>query len=367
MRQPIRGGIRLKGLKASGRFKSGNTRYYYRATGTPLPDAPKDSPDFLAAYAAAAKGEPLKSPKATHKAGTIGAAVRGYLASDVFLSLANTTKAQRRRIVEQIEDKYGTGNLTDLQAKHIRLDLAPMKPNPATHRLKAWRGLCRWAVDAGLIDTDPARDVRKPAAPKTDGHTPWEESDIATFRAFWAIGTPQRLALELMAHTGAAIGDATRLGRNNIKGGWITYKRHKSKTVCAIPLTESAPHWFPASPFLHECIEPVPRALTFLATTTGRPRSEKSAAQWFSAAARKAGIYGKTAHGVRKYLATAMAERGATPEQRMAILGHESSSQTREYSKTADAKRIIMGTDFDNSEAQVVKMEKKPNKNKGVF
>jgi len=70
---------------------------------------------------------------------------------------------------------------------------------------------------------------------------------------------------------------------------------------------------------------------------------------------------GKTDHGVRKYVAVTMTENGATPEQRMAILGHDTTKQTQEYSKSADAKKIISGTDFDNFSELVVKTPKKTN------
>jgi len=56
-----------------------------------------------------------------------------------------------------------------------------------------------------------------------------------------------------------------------------------------------------------------------------------------------------------------MTENGATPEQRMAILGHDTTKQTQEYSKSADAKKIISGTDFDNFSELVVKTPKKTN------
>ncbi|MEJ8560487.1 hypothetical protein QTO30_04080 [Yoonia sp. GPGPB17] len=58
---------------------------------------------------------------------------------------------------------------------------------------------------------------------------------------------------------------------------------------------------------------------------------------------------------MRKYLSTYMAERGANLEQRMAILGHDTTAQTRDYSKTADAKKIISGTQIDNSSEPVAK------------
>ena len=363
MRRTVRGGIRLRGLKVSGTFPSGNARHYYRANGMPLPDAPKDSAEFLAAYVAASKhGEgPLpKGPKAHHKTGTIGAGIRAYMAADTFFTLATGTRQTRRRILEKIEAAYGVGKLADLRAKHIRQDIAKLTPHPANARLKVWRALGRWWVDSGLIETDPARDVRTKATPDSDGHTPWTQADVDLFRSHWPVGNPQRLALELMASTGAAIGDAIRLGPNNIKDGWMTYRRQKSGTLSTVPV-ESAPVWFPTNPHLADCLSAAPMALTFLCTSSGKPRSAKAAAQWFSGSARAAGLdRGKTAHGVRKWLAVTMAERGATAEQRMAVLGHDTTSQTQAYSQSADAKRIISGTLFDNSPDQVVKLVKKP-------
>lgn len=356
----------MKGLKVSGRFPSGNPRHYFRTpTGSPdipLPDAPKDSPEFLKAYAEAAEGKRVKAPYVHHKSGTIGAAIRAFMASDFYRTRADSTREGWRRTLADFEGKYAKARLSDLQPKHIRQDLSPLKPNPANNRLKVWRALCKWSVADGLIESDPAREVRPKDAPKSDGFEPWVSSDVEMFRAFWAVGTPQRLALELMLHTGAAIGDAVKLGPGNVKSGWLSYKRNKSKTVCTCPFTAPKPAYFPGSPFLQECISKAPKGLTYLCTPKGHPRSAKSATQWFSKAAKKAGLDdGKAAHGVRKYLAVTMAEAGASEAQRMAILGHDTTTQTREYSKTADAKRIISGTEFDNFSERAVKTAKKPN------
>jgi hypothetical protein len=54
-----------------------------------------------------------------------------------------------------------------------------------------------------------------------------------------------------------------------------------------------------------------------------------------------------------------MSERGVTERQRMAILGHDTTSQAKDYAKFADARRIISGTDFDNSSEQVVNLVRK--------
>ena len=60
-------------------------------------------------------------------------------------------------------------------------------------------------------------------------------------------------------------------------------------------------------------------------------------------AARKAGIEGKSAHGLRVACATRLAERGASTHQIAAWTGHKSLSEVAHYSREADAKRLLDG------------------------
>ena len=174
--------------------------------------------------------------------------------------------------------------------------------------------------------------------------------------------------MELMLHTGAGATDACRIGPGHVdRDGWLRCKRAKSGTlaVCpfAPPATLSAPAWFEVSPYLAQCIDAASKHMTFLSAAKGAARSPKAAQQWFSRATKEAGLAsGKTAHGLRKLRSAMMAEAGATPEQRMATPGHKTSEQTREYSKTADAKKIISGTDFSNFSEQVGKTEDNASK-----
>lgn len=73
---------------------------------------------------------------------------------------------------------------------------------------------------------------------------------------------------------------------------------------------------------------------------------------------RAAGIEEESAHGVRKRLAIRVVEHGATEAQRMAILGHDRTAQAGKYCRTADARKIIRGTDFANSVEPVGKTGK---------
>ena len=363
MRRAVRGGVRLKHLSQSGRFPSGNPRFYFRPKGlrgVALPDLPPHAPGWLAAYnaALAAHDGSQPSPTVRHASGTIGAALRAHLASDHFLGLASSTRATRRRAIEDIERRYGPGRLGDLQTKHIRQDLARLQAHPANNRLKVWRGVCRGCVDAGLIDLDPARDVRKRGTPESDGYIAWTRDDVAKFRAHWPHRNAQRLAFELMHRTCSSIGDACALGPGMVKEGWLTYERRKSGSTATCPIAADAPAWFEADDHLTRCLALAPRHMTYIVTAKGAPLSHKSAAQWFSRACTAAGLPALSAHGIRKHRASVFKENGATAEQRMAVLGHETESEATHYSKSADLKKTIMGTEVPTDPDQSSKSAK---------
>lgn len=359
MRRDIRG-VRLKHLNASGRWPSGNVRFYYRPKGRkgiPLPDLPPDHPDWLAAYAAAASGKRIEAPQP--QTGTIAAGIAAYLASDVYLGLGSATRGNRRLTLDRLRRLYGDGSMATLRTQHIRQDLAKLPAHPANNRLKVWRGLCKWWVSVGLIETDPARDVERRRTPPSEGARPWTRDDMAAFREHWSVGTAQRLAFELLYQSCAAIGDMTRLGPGNVTDGWLVYTRQKSRSVATCPWTVPAPEWFEASPFLAQCIEAAPRGITFLLTAQKRPRSAKSAASWFSGACCEAGLPGLSAHGLRKGRAAMFRENGAQADQRMAILGHETAAEAAHYAKSADLRRIVSGTEKFQLATEVGTSQKK--------
>lgn len=354
MRRAIRGGVRLKHLNRSGSYPSGNARFYFRPKGqkgVPLPDLPSDHPEWMAAYSAllAAHDGRKPSPEVRHRTGTIGAALRAYMASDHFLGLASSTRAVWRRMIEDIEARYGEGRLSDLLPRHIRQDLARLPPHPANNRLKVWRAVGRWCVDAGLIDSDPTRDVRKRATAETEGHKAWTRADVAAFRQYWPHESQQRLAFELMHRTCASIGDACKLGPGMVREGWLHYRRKKSGSEAACPFSVPGPTWYEADEHLARCLAAAPKHMTFITTRTGAARSHKGAAQWFSRACDAAGLPELSAHGIRKHRASVFKENGATPEQRMAVLGHETQSEAARYSKSAELKKIVSGTESSNS------------------
>lgn len=280
-----------------------------------------------------------------------------------------STRERWRARCDDIRLRYGTAPLNKVTAKNIKRDLARYEGHAANNRLKVWRSLFRYWDEMGDVDVNVALMVTKRKTAKTDGFTPWTRVDFDLFRTHWAIGTPQRLAFELMYRTCAAIGDTCSLNISMVDAdGWLTYTRKKSKSVAMCPFHVVGPNWFEATDDLALCLDAVPKHFNYLTTQGGKARSEKAATTWFSKAARAAGLeQGKTAHGIRKGRSAIFKENGASSDQRMAILGHESEAEALHYSKSADLRRTIEGTKSSNSSEQVPTSKPNDLKRKGKY
>ena len=332
--------------------KGGRVYRYLRIPGQPrlrLPDLPPDSPGFLAAYA-----EAMAAVKTTIRApqGTINAMAEGFMRGPAFKGLSEGYRLILRRHIDAITDQADDARAIHLRTEHIQADLAPLLPNVASHRLKAWRAICRHGLESGMISADPSRAVVKKRAAKTEGHLVWSRDDVERFRAAHQIGSPTRAIFEVLHWTGARISDAVKIGPGNVgRDGVLAFTQTKTKDLAFVPWSCALPDY--ASDMdadraqLHAAIAPFAGHMTFLATH-GHSRSHKAAGHLLSEAARKLGIT-KTAHGLRKYRATVLAEAGATANQIAAWTGHQSLSEVSHYTRSADRRKAVMGTEQDQN------------------
>lgn len=340
MRQGV---SRLKGIKVI--TKANGQRYIYRRVGSalvPLPNLPENHPAFLAAYAAAGEAKP--TTKSKHKAGSIAALCEAYLGSGTFRKNAASTRNVFRLIINKISIARGPGMLKDLRPDHVRKDVRALTPGAASNRLKAWRAILKFAVDEGLIENNPARDVRAPHS-ITVSHHQWTQDEIEAYRKHWAIGMPERTAMEVIYWTGARCIDAVRLGTQMVQDGWLSFVQVKTGGTATCPI-HNLPTWCSGLSQDHKhflaCL-PTDR-IQWIVTRTGKPRSVKGLSQWMSRIASEAGLPANcTAHGLRAARAAALAETGATTHQIGAWTGHASLSEIAHYTRAADQIGILSG------------------------
>lgn len=322
-----------------------------------LPDLPHNHPEFLKAYLKATDNAESVVYGTMPKTGTIAAMIVAYKKSDHFMSLKKSTQYNRNTILELISIKRGSAKAIDLRAQHIKSDIAGLAPHPANNRLKTWRGLCKWAESANLITSNPALNVQKKKTPKTEGHTPWSLTDIEIFRNYWHIETPQRLAMELLYWTGSRCGDAVRLSQGMVDNdGWLNYTQEKTGGKVSIPWTRALPDWATNMDkdrlFLHSALDAKSgKHLTLVTTKRGKSQTAYGLSQWFSYATKKAFKdlgYTRSAHGLRKSRAIAIAEAGGTTHQIGAWTGHETLSEIQHYSQSADKKKLLSGVEQEH-------------------
>lgn len=322
--------------------KRGKVFRYVRKGGgrVRLPDLPTTSPEFLRAYRAALR----EAPDAKPAAGTIAAAVRAYRASRRWQELAPATRTQRGAHMDAIEAKGGKARIDDIEPRHIRRDLVDLAPHAAGARLKTWRALLGWALDAGLIETNPARDVKAPRPRSTGGHRTWTRAEVEQAREALPAGTKPRLLLELAFWTGARRSDLVGIGRGNVgDDGWLRFEQVKTNTPVELPFTAPYPELAHDQAHLLAALDAAPADGLFLQTAYGRPHSVKGLGNWFHEHVVAPGGLpdGLSLHGLRKARATDLAERGWSSWQIAAWLGHESPREGEVYTRRADRRRLL--------------------------
>ena len=244
--------------------KTGAAFHYFRRHGCPrvrLPGLP-GSREFMEAYQRALDSQQMPIGATRTKPGTVNAAIVGYYDSMMFFgSLAPSTQAIRRQILERFRTDHGDKPIALLPKRFIVLTIGKLKPSVATNWLSAIRHLMQYAVSANLCEVDPTQGI-KLETPKSDGIYTWSEQDIAAYEAVHGVGTKARLALALGLYTGQRRSDVLRMGRQHIHDGMLSVKQQKTGAELRIPV----------HPDLRAIIDATPGGhLTFLVTRTGKP------------------------------------------------------------------------------------------------
>jgi integrase len=328
-------------LKYIHRFRDrhGKTRHYFRRPGfkgTALPGLP-GSAEFMEAYQAALAGDTvprIEIGASRTKPGSVAAAVTAYFQSIAFGNLAPDTQRQRRRILEHFREDYGGLSFTGLQRRHIEKMLGEKiaTPHAARNFLKALRGLMVVAITAGSRVDDPTREICNVKLRVTGGFRTWNEDEIAQFEAIHPIGSRARLAFALLLFTGQRRGDVIRMGRQQVRDGFIVVRQQKTGTVLEIPILAGLREVLSSNPAEH---------LTFLTTRAGAPFKAPGFTNWFRDMRRAAGLPpGLSAHGLRKATCRRLAEAGCSANEIAAISGHASLREVERYTKAADQKRM---------------------------
>src|ERR1700730_1711270 len=225
--------------------RHGHPRLYVRRFGRRIRlPGERGSPAFMEAYAAAVRELaararlPAPLPRlAPH--GSLAWLGSQYFASKEFRGLDPQSQVTRRAVLEECfrephraDDPEPMGHcprahLTAHKIKRLR-DLKEGLPGAANNRLKYLSAMFGWAIEAGLLASNPARDVRRMRYASGGFHT-WTVEEVRQFEARHPIGTKARLAFALLLYTGVRRSDLVTLGRQHVKDGWLRLVPRKTR------------------------------------------------------------------------------------------------------------------------------------------
>lgn len=285
-------------------------------------------------------------PRLGPKTQTLGWLANEYRASIEFKELSPRSKATTvGRLDWALHQRLNAGScalfrdipLSSFKPKHLRVlrdrKRNQGKPEAANNILKTMRTIFRWGVENRDLQEDPTAIVRK-TRNKTNGFPVWSIDDINGFRAFYPIGTVPRAAFEIALTTGLRRADIARLGPSHVKDGKIKIKASKNGKEITQPIDRA----------LQEALSALPASglVTYLLTEYGKPFTPAGLGNWFRAKCDRAGIAGKSFHGLRKALATELAENGLTEHELAAVMGWKTPKEASTYTKSAnDAKMSV--------------------------
>jgi integrase len=215
------------------RDRHGKRRHYFRRRGfksATLPGLP-GSAEFMEAYQAALAGDTvprIEVGASRAKPGSVAAAVAAYLDSIDFGGLALATQRDRRAILDRFRELYGEKSFAGLERKHVDFWITgkAATPHAAKSFLKALRAVVKVAMRIALRADDPTAGIRIKTRDRGGWRT-WTEDEITQFEAAYPIGTRERLAFALLVYTGQRRGDVIRMGRQHVKGGFLTVRQGK--------------------------------------------------------------------------------------------------------------------------------------------
>ena len=200
------------------------------------------------------------------------------------------------------------------------------RPAAANMVLSVSSVLFSFAMDIDAIPHNPAARVRKL---KTGSHERWFPKEVAS-----AISVNDRIvsvAVALAWYTGQREGDILGFQWKDIKNGYISVIQSKTNVEIAIKLH--------------------PDLLTILNAVRGdepehyfivsgqKPIKDQAFRGRFKRAMDKLGIY-KTFHGIRKGVASDLAENGRSTKEIAALLGHKTTRMADYYAKEASEKKM---------------------------
>lgn len=255
-----------------------------------------------------------------------GALIDSYRKSPRYRNLKPRTGLDYDKHLDWFREIMGEANPAKMQRKDvIRLrDANAEKVYFANYSLRVLRVLMEHCVDLGWRDSNPARGVPELKGQKRPDREPWPQELLDAYRAECALGSRERLVMELCVGTGQRIGDVLNMRWSNIEDGGFSVSQSKT----------SKELWVPILPELQAALDAASRHSVFL--LTNESGGNKWSYRGASAAVRKVrdriGASDYDIHSWRYNAACELVEAGCSDDLVASVTG-QSPAMVLHYTK----------------------------------
>lgn len=254
-----------------------------------------------------------------------------YMASTSFATAAPNTRIQRSNFYKRFCRKHGHVPYGSITSRDLAAVRDALKPGAGRNFLNSMSAAYKWACseEVALADSNPAEGVRRPKQ-SAQGYRKWSLDDVIAFKDHHRKGSNARKSLAMLLFTAREISGVRELGRGDVRDGRLRGHRKKTWANSTVPVLD----------ILRDELGESYNDLVWLRASHGGPYSEKSLSQRFSKWAREAGLEGLSSHGLRKSVATILAELGLSERTIMAVLAHTDPRQAQTYVQDANDRAL---------------------------
>lgn len=313
----------------------GRVYHYHRPTRTRIKAAPG-----TAAFVEEVTRLNAARDRVEVRGGTLGALIAAYRASIEFKGKAPRTQRDYLKVLDWLQPMDGAP-LTAIEPPDVMAirdkAFGQHKRRFSTMVLQVLSILFNWGIPRGLCASNPAdglpRIPRPKGAPKPNRR--WSEEEISV--ALERMPLPLRRAVAISSATGLREGDVIRLTWANLVSGALEADQGKTGDRVWVPLPDDVLSVLgpPGAPD-----EPV--------VSKGRGSgayTENGFRSSFFAEIRRleaAGLVrpGLTFHGLRRTVASSLAEKGATTREIMSVTGHRTEAIVSTYVRDAEKREL---------------------------
>jgi integrase len=324
--------------------------WFYRRAGHRIPIISSDGkrlaqgdPGFLEAYEQIHQNFGVVARDAPG-VGTLAHLIESYRAAPEFRALAPKTRKDYGRFLDMLKEQHGHRSVAAMPREAVfkLRDDFQATPRTANYLVSVLRVILSYAEDRKQTFrlpphwTNPARHPKK--LKTGEGHQPWEEIELTSFRERWGIGSLERVVFEAFLNTGQRGGDIVPMIRRQYHQGEIAVAQEKTKERV----------WVPASRDLREVLDPWLAShdqLVLFPTETGRPLQVDHMRHLMRDAIRAADLPDTcTLHGLRYTFATRGLELGLDWQTIESIVGHRTAEMAFKYTEKRRRSRLVIAT-----------------------